>query len=420
MNGTFSWITTGIGDVAFGATGIAYSDSYLYVCAQQNDIILLTDRNRSYNYRCTRITDPHSLVLVDNELFCISSGTNEIVRLISDDTGKIVSEEVIWSVPGVPKDFDSVHLNSLTHDGQQFIVSAFGERTKDQSWSEIDSGFVMSTTDGILLDAIKQPHSLLHSQGKTYFCESLKGTVRQLDSAWEVEVGGYTRGICTFEDQLYVGSSHRRQISKSTGRLLHGRTGDFELADGQCRISQIDTKSGELVREFDLSGYGNEIYEISLCPKEFLQLCDSSDPLLARVRAFEEKASALLSDAEKRVAKSTSEREAAISELTHSLEQQKQACATLEQSAATWKSKCFELRRKRDKLLAKLERLTATMKADKETALAETTRLERDQNELLTVLNEFLNAPLTTRRKHLATLRTLARKKTASAKELQR
>lgn len=306
-SGRFRWIIEGCAAVGNGATGIAVSDQSLYVCGQQSDLLVYGGDGLRQRFESELIQDPHTLKIINDRLYCVSSWTNEIILLTRDAAGNIIGEEPFWRVAEAEDGYDSVHLNSIDHNGTDFLVTAFGKRADiRQSWSDIQHGYLMTMSGKPLRQDIKQPHSAYSFNGETYYCESLTGCVHALESGQKYEAGGYTRGICVTERALLVGSSHRRKISKSTARLIKGRTGSFESGVSGCRITAFDIHTGEVLDRHDLSAYGNEIYEIAVAPDFVDGLIDQTNPLKLRIRSFEHHAADVLIRAERGIESETS------------------------------------------------------------------------------------------------------------------
>src|SRR5262249_19515975 len=92
------------------------------------------------------------------------------------------------------------------------------------------------------------------------YCESGLLTVRALAGGRIRQLPGYTRGLCCIGNDLYVGTSSRRSISKSTGANV-----DPGPADGppdRCTISRLALESFTVEDCTDLSARGQEIYDL--------------------------------------------------------------------------------------------------------------------------------------------------------------
>ena len=156
-SGDFRWIVDNNLDVGVGVTGIAATDSNVYICAQQNDLMVLDESGVIQSYKSPGIEDPHSLYLDDGHLFCVSTGSNEIYELILAKDGLITGESVYWRAPNAGCGYDSIHLNSMTMVNGSMYVTAFGHRSRNQLWTTIDHGFIKKLASPTQYPGTRQP-----------------------------------------------------------------------------------------------------------------------------------------------------------------------------------------------------------------------------------------------------------------------
>ena len=76
--------------------------------------------------------------------------------------------------------------------------------------------------------------------------------------AESVDLPGYPRGLAFDGDQLLIGTSVRRKISRSRGEEV----GHAKAGLGECAIWRYDFPSSRLERIMDCSGLAREIYDI--------------------------------------------------------------------------------------------------------------------------------------------------------------
>src|SRR5262249_32370546 len=153
----------------------------------------------------------------------------------------VIGEEVFWRPePNGPRT-DMHHLNALCCRRGDLLVSGFGKKV-DRFWRSARDGFIVNVTRGQkLTSGIYHPHSLITLGDTIIYCESGLLTVRALAGGRIRQLPGYTRGLCCIGNDLYVGTSSRRSISKSTGANV-----DPGPADGppdRCTISRLALES---------------------------------------------------------------------------------------------------------------------------------------------------------------------------------
>jgi hypothetical protein len=250
-----------------GVTGIARLGTRTYAITQdQPSRLLAFDHGLRFLWSAAldEVLDAHSLEPVGSSLYAVSTGSNALVRVdLRADGEGVAGAQVVWAHEDRRVDRDLVHLNSVTHAGDDIIVTCFGEK-QDDSWSATRNGRCMNLTRGTIVSTgIPHPHSACVIADRLYVCGSADGTLRRsergrFDRLAEIAVlGGYLRGLAAHGDHLYVGRSAARQVSKSTGKANRsGREG----APG-CALLILD-QDMRLVREISLAAFGEEIYEI--------------------------------------------------------------------------------------------------------------------------------------------------------------
>ncbi|HZE86623.1 MAG TPA: hypothetical protein VE090_00290 [Methylomirabilota bacterium] len=204
--------------------------------------------------------DPHSLCVVEDNLFIVATGTDEVRAVPLTDPGK--KSEVVYRVPDSNGSADTYHLNSIvtTPDGRT-LVSGFGPR-EGQKWYTAQNGFVADVlTSEKLIEGIYHPHTLFVAGSDILICESSRSKVHNLNrkTVWEGNL--YTRGLAyDNQDNLLIG--------ESTGVMHESQKGTIRNAEdegtivGEAMIYRYNKNTGKTTVMQKLSAYGPEIYDI--------------------------------------------------------------------------------------------------------------------------------------------------------------
>lgn len=215
------------------------------------------DLTLAYCQELPGIKDGHSILAMEDYLYIVSTGTDEVKRYVLENNG-VRSPEIFWraSTSGV----DTHHINSIVEIDGEIFVSAFGPKD-GPLWSSAVHGYIHNITRDIRIkDGIYHPHSLSQTKSVLYYCDSSRKSLCTLDQA-QFKVDGYARGIAWLSDErVCVGSSIGRRVSKSTGLIAN--PADPGAAAGRSRVSIGNIKNKKVIAEFDLSSYGPEIYDI--------------------------------------------------------------------------------------------------------------------------------------------------------------
>ena len=273
-NGQFFWIKGDASLISKGITGLFYYNNRVYVAFQENGLGVMDQSfNLIQHYKSDNIKDPHSICIYKNQLYVVSTGRNSIYRFTINAQGLIQDEALLWSVPGVDSNYDYVHLNSLVVSDRGIYATMFGERTKGQSWDEILNGkLICIDNNEVLLDNLKQPHSLLLNENSTLvLCESKTGSILTEHGETLKRLRGYTRGICKVNNIYIVAENARRKFSKSTLGDFNGRIREFEEHGLQhSQLNYLTSKKFKSVKNIKMSQYGNEMYDILPLEESFV------------------------------------------------------------------------------------------------------------------------------------------------------
>jgi hypothetical protein len=224
--------------------------------------LLIFDRNNLQllnQYFFEKVVDVHSLLLSpgENKLLVVSTGTDELIELELDDTN-ITSEKTIWRPEAGGELKDHHHLNSICYWNGDLLVSGFGKKEIANDWNSARNGFIYNISKNIFLkNGLLHPHSLAVIENQLAYCESKAKRVCFLDKADTIDLGGYSRGLCFTEGKLFVGTSTKRKISKSTGKVNKHTEDEFV----GCSIQVVSHDTG-LKDIIDLNNYAHEIYEL--------------------------------------------------------------------------------------------------------------------------------------------------------------
>lgn len=252
-----------------GLTGATLSDRYVFTAAQTKtaggirgpSVLLIWDRrdfSLAARYPFRSAADVHSLMYSEGMLYAVSTGTDELftLELLGPE---VVSERVIWRPDPTARHEDVNHLNSICRFEGDIFVSGFGPRS-GSTWSGARGGFIANASrDEVLARDLQHPHSLAVVNGRVSYCESGTMALRTLGERGYKQLGGYTRGLCSVNEFLFVGSSRGRLVSRSTG-LPTSPDRDSELSP--CQISVLDAGTLDLRQVKDLGSYADEIYDL--------------------------------------------------------------------------------------------------------------------------------------------------------------
>ena len=260
-----------------GITGLAANDRFVFAGVQalrnadgtftRESSLLVFDRGdfSLVNHHLFRsVVEVHSLWLEGGTLFCVSTGTDEIVAAELDGA-RILSERTHWRPePDAPRE-DSHHLNSLIMFQGELHVTGFGGKsaagTTAASWKTANDGFVLNIANGEkMAEGIDQPHSLVAIGGSLLVCESQRSQVRPLRAANGFELPGYTRGLCVAHGKLLAATSVGRRVSNSTGAVSN--PGHETESAGIASISRISPGDYRIEATADLCHLGYEIYDL--------------------------------------------------------------------------------------------------------------------------------------------------------------
>ncbi len=252
-------------------TGLASDERFIYAATQRAQFgdqwacFLLTFSRKTFefvsSYAFRRAQDVHSICWHDDaSLLAVSTGTNEVVKLIVGN-GVVESESVYWSSHPTDDDSGNDHLNGICSSPEGIVLCGFGRR-EDGFWSSAVNGFLLNISSGArLASGLEQPHSVMALDSSLVFCESRKRAVRNGDNQVSQNLPGYTRGMCKSGSSLFVGTSVGRKASRSTSQVLEN-PGDVGEHAGECTINRLDPQTLTLLYSSRLTLAVKEIYDL--------------------------------------------------------------------------------------------------------------------------------------------------------------
>lgn len=228
-------------NVPRGTTGMCYWNDLVCVVHQQQGVGL-----------------PPGFVLLDpkQDFREVASGSLPL----RSDPHAVCAWEVTpyWAFPGSSGEEDERHVNGIELVGGELCVSGFG-RKEGEMWPTARGGFVYNVDRGeYVTQGIYHPHSLLDNVGTLWVCESPNRRVRSGGGKEYDFPPGYILGLVVEDECLYVGSSKRRVVSKSTGRVSR----EAPEYEGTCCVYRVDRETGDVETLVDFSETRNEIFEL--------------------------------------------------------------------------------------------------------------------------------------------------------------
>ena len=165
---------------------------------------------------------------------------------------------------------DRCHLNSFATEGNRIrYATSFATTDKPQGYRElpINAGVIIDVeTNAIVVAGLIKPHSVRMFDGKLYVLNSAAGEVLRVDIAARASetvatLPGFTRGLRTHGNVLFVGLSTLRASARSLGLPLGSRA-DTLFAG----IAAIDRDSGRVLGMLRLPAGIEELFDFVVIP----------------------------------------------------------------------------------------------------------------------------------------------------------
>lgn len=260
----FTPIFLGINQPILQVTGITSNEKSIFVIFVLKNkktyisSLSIEDFSLQYSQELPEIVDPHSIVSINNQLFIVSTGTDEVIRYDIFDGG-LNNINTFWRAS--ESKLDTHHINSIAENNGELFISAFGSKS-GQLWSSAENGYIHNISKDVrVMDKIYHPHSLTIINNQFFYCESFTGSLI-LNGNQIVKVNGYSRGIASpVENIICIGTSIGRKISKSTGLISQAIEGIGEPT-GFCGVNIFNSNLNKITTNHDLSWFGPEIYDI--------------------------------------------------------------------------------------------------------------------------------------------------------------
>jgi len=255
-----------------GVTGLAERDGFLYAVGQfrprdgekstLRTALLVFNRdtlNLLTTYEFRGALDGHSLAFSGGKLYLASSGTDQIVELEVKGSEVLAERPYLQASQGHLADMN--HLNGLCDSPNGLIVSAFGLRT-DPSWASATNGFILDVKRRERIrTGLQHPHSPFVLGQSIVFCQARTTSVETVNGDRRQVLPGYTRGICKWEDDLFVATSVGRKTSRSTGLVIEN-PGVAGVVAGGCTINRLRAADFGLISTYQAPLAIGEIYDL--------------------------------------------------------------------------------------------------------------------------------------------------------------
>ncbi|HEX8233443.1 MAG TPA: hypothetical protein VF559_08890 [Caulobacteraceae bacterium] len=193
-----------------GVTGLVrLGDGGLALAVQSGQprvVFLNADLSLRRVVRSERFADLHSLHERDGFLFCCSSGNNKILKIALGD----YAVSLFWEYP-IDEPF--LHINSLAFVGERAL--ACSHKIPPETGTASGGCWFLDDFD-VLIPGLKQPHTVT-SAGEAVWCLSSHDEQIAVWRGGEVTarpLKGYLRGLMFEGDQVLVGCSSRRFVSR--------------------------------------------------------------------------------------------------------------------------------------------------------------------------------------------------------------
>lgn len=140
--------------------------------------------------------DPHGLLIEEDRLWLVSSGSNEVMLYRMRESGPSEPQVVYRHHSCEPQ-----HFNGLARHCGMLVLSAFGI-SANGARTVSSTGYLIDIETGLVVrSSLDQPHSPLSEAGSLWFCESQHSLVWRGDDRLP-RLEGYVRGLVVAPDRL--------------------------------------------------------------------------------------------------------------------------------------------------------------------------------------------------------------------------
>jgi hypothetical protein len=256
-------------------TGIWESDGLVYRFSRGLHTVTAIDAEGArLVLRLPGARDVHDLAVVNGEVICVCSGTNEVLWF--DLQGRPLRR---WTAQG---EGDAWHLNCLWFVDGRMYLCAFGEFATHRAWAEgcKETGFVFDLETGErVMEGLSGPHNPRFIDGHWVVCDShTRSVLRQGSdgSARRAQLSAFTRGLAFDARHLYVGESADRKAA---------------TADAGATVAVLDRADLTVLDRIPVPF--PEIYELLVVPGDWAEAIASApqrytfDPASEHIEALE-------------------------------------------------------------------------------------------------------------------------------------
>ncbi len=260
----FKPVYLGFGKLIKSSTGISRGDGKIF--------ILFSSWNRTYisildekgltpiRYQeLPEVNDPHSILFLENYVYIVSTGTDQVIRYKFGKNFNLINAEVIWCASHQKS--DTHHINSIVEFNGDIIVSAFGPRN-GKKWTSAMNGYIYNISkEKIVKENIYHPHTISIMDDDIYYCESRKSEFCSVNRGVIYKLNDYVRGVAWLKNDLVcIASSYRGK--NNIFRRLITRITRKDFIYGRSNLFLLDTHSNQIISRVDLSFIGPEIYDL--------------------------------------------------------------------------------------------------------------------------------------------------------------
>jgi hypothetical protein len=117
------------------------------------------------------------------------------------------------------------HVNSVVFKDGKLLVSMFSFNGvwQDGIWTDGAIAELNAETgkvERVFMEQLMQPHSVMVSDGRIYFCNSMDCNVYDRDRVI-CQMNGYLRGLARVGDHFFIGQSEMRRLGRFSGRFTN-------------------------------------------------------------------------------------------------------------------------------------------------------------------------------------------------------
>jgi hypothetical protein len=259
-NNQLTWIKLPL-ELKFNSiTGLSQNTTHIFAAFSGEQIGIFSINKLTLDVKHTLIKyiyDPHSIAVIDNYLYIVSTGNDTVFKHeILPDNYISQKGKIFWKPKGSKGLLDTHHLNSLFYSPSNLLVSGFGPK-ENKRWSSAKNGYIYDLINNkYVIKNIYHPHSIFKDI-KLKVCESSTSSIL-INGSKELSVdSGYVRGLYKKSNSYYIGISSGRKVSKSTGITNNpAEKGEIQI---NCKL--VFGKNNKYYF-YDFSTFHKEIYAI--------------------------------------------------------------------------------------------------------------------------------------------------------------